>query len=110
MPTLCFVERIKNVLYHSMQRQIYNTSRAGYNAPGANALTGNETKLSEVRCTACAKCPVRIIGASLSEPHTSVTALQVTCTFMSGMYICKAMALLNATADHDRQGQPAHRR
>ena len=47
MPTLCFVERIKSVLYHSMQGQIYNTSKAGYNAPGANALTGNETKHPE---------------------------------------------------------------
>ena len=58
MPTLCFVERIKSVLYHSMQGQIYNTSKAGYNAPDANALTGNETKLPEVRVysTVCAKC------------------------------------------------------
>ena len=28
-----------------------------------------------------------VIGASLSEPHTSVTALQVACTCMSGMYM-----------------------
>ena len=32
------------------------------------------------------------LGASLSEPHTSVTALQVACTCMS-MYVCACVAV-----------------
>ena len=59
MPTLCFVECIKcSLSFYAVTNNCYNTSRAVYNAPGANALTGNETKLPEVRVysTACAKC------------------------------------------------------
>ena len=43
--------------------------------------SSNELAVLRIPC-------VELVGVNLSEPHTSVTALQDACTCMSGTYVC----------------------
>ena len=74
---------VRRIFLKDMFKLIFKTCKG--------VLTGS-SKLTLTHC-----CPLdtlkifTFIGASLSEPHTSVTALQDVCMCMSGTYIREAI-------------------